>query len=123
MDMHAELIAARLPHAVLVESADATATMVALGRTPVLVPSHWMRALDPLPHSWDVTSDSIAAWVAGALAAPRLVLLKPVPGDARALADAYFQAAPPTGLRAVAIDVAELASGRLRRELSTIALA
>jgi aspartokinase-like uncharacterized kinase len=123
MDMHAELIAARLPHAALVESADAAATMVALGRTPVVVLSRWMQALDPLPHSWDVTSDSIAAWVAGALAAPRLVLLKPVPGDARALADAYFQGALPAGVRAVAIGVAELASGRLRHELSTIALA
>ena len=123
MDMHAELIAARLPHAALVESADAAAAMVAVGRTPVLLLSRWMQAFDPLPHSWDVTSDSIAAWVAGALAAPRLVLLKPMSGDARALADACFEGALPAGVHAVAIGVADLASGRLRRELSTIALA
>ena len=30
----------------------------------------------PLPHSWDVTSDTIAAWIAGQLKAQSLVLLK-----------------------------------------------
>ena len=36
-----------------------------------------MRSADALPHSWEVTSDSIAAFVAGALDAGRLVLIKP----------------------------------------------
>jgi 5-(aminomethyl)-3-furanmethanol phosphate kinase len=34
----------------------------------------------PLPASWEVTSDSIAAWVAGEAGAQRLVLVKPVDG-------------------------------------------
>src|SRR5262245_12248009 len=34
----------------------------------------------PLPASWKVTSDSIAAWVAGEAGAQRLVLVKPVDG-------------------------------------------
>jgi 5-(aminomethyl)-3-furanmethanol phosphate kinase len=49
------------------------------GRTPVLLPAALLAA-DPLPASWAVTSDSIAAWVAGAGHAARLVLVKPVAG-------------------------------------------
>ena len=37
-------------------------------------------ALDGLPASWQVTSDSIAAWVAGRAGAGRLVLVKEVDG-------------------------------------------
>jgi aspartokinase-like uncharacterized kinase len=48
------------------------------GRTTVLLPA--ALALDGLPASWDVTSDSIAAWVAGHAAAGRLVLVKEVDG-------------------------------------------
>ncbi|HEY7076829.1 MAG TPA: hypothetical protein VH418_15735 [Solirubrobacteraceae bacterium] len=44
----------------------------------VLLPFALLRERDPLPASWDVTSDSIAAWVAGAAGARRLVLVKPV---------------------------------------------
>ena len=36
--------------------------------------------LDDLPASWQVTSDSIAAWVADRVGAERLVLLKAVDG-------------------------------------------
>jgi len=38
-----------------------------------------MRRHDPLPHTWDVTSDTIAAWVAGTLGS-ELLLLKSVDG-------------------------------------------
>ena len=50
------------------------------GRVPVLLPAALLAQADPLPHSWQVTSNSIAAWVAGALPAPLLVLLKDVDG-------------------------------------------
>lgn len=49
-------------------------------RIPILAPFRWLRAADPLPHSWDVTSDSIAAWLAAQLGARRLILLKSVDG-------------------------------------------
>ncbi|MBN2733848.1 MAG: uridylate kinase [Methanomicrobiaceae archaeon] len=49
------------------------------GRVSVLLPYKVMRECDPLPHSWDVTSDSIAAWVADRLSAD-LLLLKSVDG-------------------------------------------
>jgi len=48
------------------------------GRTTVLLPG--ALALDRLPASWQVTSDSIAAWVAGEAGAGRLVLVKEVDG-------------------------------------------
>jgi aspartokinase-like uncharacterized kinase len=48
------------------------------GRTTVLLPA--ALALDGLPASWEVTSDSIAAWVAGRAGAERLVLVKEVDG-------------------------------------------
>lgn len=44
------------------------------GRTEVLLPYRCTRHFDPLPHSWDVTSDTIAAWVAGRLGLDLLVL-------------------------------------------------
>jgi 5-(aminomethyl)-3-furanmethanol phosphate kinase len=50
------------------------------GRLNVLAPSAWLLREDPLPHSWDVTSDSIAAWIARALRARRLMLVKHADG-------------------------------------------
>ncbi|MFA7695177.1 MAG: uridylate kinase [Methanoregula sp.] len=52
-----------------------TTTRIARPRvTCVLLPYCALRRYDPLPHSWDVTSDTIAAWVAGRLGADLLVL-------------------------------------------------
>jgi aspartokinase-like uncharacterized kinase len=48
-------------------------------RPAVLLPYRCLRDHDPLPHSWDVTSDTIAAWVAGTLGLD-LLLLKSVDG-------------------------------------------
>ena len=45
----------------------------------VLLPYGAVREADPLPHTWEVTSDTIAAWVADRLGAP-LLLLKSVDG-------------------------------------------
>jgi len=42
--------------------------------TAVFLPYASLRKRDPLPHSWDVTSDSIAAWVAAELEVELLVL-------------------------------------------------
>ena len=85
MDQYAHVIASRLPNGEIVHGPDEIESALERRRTPVLAPYHWLRAVDPLPHSWDVTSDSIAAWVAGQVGAERLVLVKPA--GASGLAD------------------------------------
>jgi aspartokinase-like uncharacterized kinase len=57
----------------------ATAEIRLPEETTVLLPYCALRRIDPLPHSWDITSDTIAAWVAGDLGTD-LVLLKSVDG-------------------------------------------
>ena len=80
MDQHAHLLAGLLPTARLATGPDEIASALAEGLLPVLSPFRWLQAVDPLPHGWHVTSDSIAAWVAARLSARRLVLLKALPG-------------------------------------------
>ena len=50
----------------------------------------WLLHADPVPHSWDATSDSIAAWIAVTLRAAHLVLIKPAPGAPHDMTDAHF---------------------------------
>jgi hypothetical protein len=64
----------------------------------VLAPSRWMRAADVLPHSWQATSDSVAAFVAGALDAARLILVKPACVESATTVDPCFRSVLPAGL-------------------------
>jgi aspartokinase-like uncharacterized kinase len=73
------------------------------GGAPILLPAGVL-AEDPLPASWEVTSDSIAAWVAGAAHAARLVLVKPVGG--------LYRDWPPEGEPVACVSVRELAELR-----------
>jgi aspartokinase-like uncharacterized kinase len=97
MDQYAEVLADRIVGAMLVEEAGAVADAVDPNGVAVLAPSRWMRAADVLPHTWDATSDSVAAFVAGALDAERLMLVKPVDGGSE-LVDRCFQSVLPVGL-------------------------
>ncbi len=72
MDQYGHLLARLAPGARVA----ASRRELAPGRLNVLLPSAWLRRADPLPHSWDVTSDSIAAWVARELGVRRLMLVK-----------------------------------------------
>jgi aspartokinase-like uncharacterized kinase len=66
----------------------------------------------PLPASWEVTSDSIAAWVAGAAGAGRLVLVKPV--------DGLYREWPPAGAPIARIRAAELSPGGVDAHLAKV---
>jgi 5-(aminomethyl)-3-furanmethanol phosphate kinase len=77
MEQYAHLLASQIRQSVLVHDRDRTIEALDAMRLPVLAPYRWLQAADPLPHSWEVTSDSIAAWIAGAVGARRLVLIKP----------------------------------------------
>jgi 5-(aminomethyl)-3-furanmethanol phosphate kinase len=75
---------------------------VRAGRTTVLLPA--AMPLDRLPASWEVTSDSIAAWVADQVGAGRLVLVKE--------ADGLYANWPARGEPIGRLSVAELAALR-----------
>jgi len=98
MDQVAQLIADRLARAGLVHDPAEIAAAQRAGLIPVLAPHAWMRRVDALPHSWDVTSDSIAAFIAEALGAKVLILLKRVDGPVEALVDRAFSTIRPAGL-------------------------
>jgi len=96
MDQYAHLLASRLDRGVLVDRAQDIGSVCSAGGVPVLAPSRWLRDVDPLPHSWTVTSDSIAAWVTGQVGARRLILIKPSGASVEAdLVDAHFLHALP----------------------------
>jgi len=50
------------------------------GMLPVFLPSKLIFREEPLEHSWDVTSDTIAAYIAGLLHAEKLILVTDVDG-------------------------------------------
>ena len=97
MDQYAQVLLERIPGATLVEDGGAVAAAVDPVGVVVLAPARWMRAADVLPHTWDATSDSVAAFVAGALDAERLVLIKPRAGGVEVV-DRCFGGIVPAGL-------------------------
>jgi aspartokinase-like uncharacterized kinase len=116
MDQLAHLMSARMPGSVLVDGLTAIEQALDAGRIAVLAPYRWLREDDSLPHSWDVTSDSIAAWVARRLRASRLVLVKPPGARGDGLTDAWFPRAlsHETAVSVVAADEAAALAAALR---------
>ena len=97
MDQYAHLLVGMRDELALAYSVEDVEALVASRRVPVIAPYRWLRETDPLPHSWDVTSDSISAWFASVLGAAQLVLVKPPGAAAHDAVDPYFvQALSPT---------------------------
>jgi len=109
MDQYAHALAARLPEAALVDGDGGISAAVQAGRVPVLAPYRWLRDADPLPHSWEVTSDTIAAWLAGQVRARRVVLIKPAHAlDSKTLVDSYFLRTLPQGVEHLVVTADDL---------------
>jgi 5-(aminomethyl)-3-furanmethanol phosphate kinase len=69
------------------DSDDAIRRELAARRVPVWMPARMVLSAADIAPSWDVTSDSLAAWLAGRIGAGRLLLVKHVEfrcGEARA---------------------------------------
>ncbi|MCK6626180.1 MAG: hypothetical protein L6R45_13520 [Anaerolineae bacterium] len=80
MDQYAYLLADLIPQAVLVRDLTEAGAACAAGQLAVLAPATLLLQSDPLSHSWHITSDSIAAWLAQQADIRLLALLKSVAG-------------------------------------------
>ncbi len=98
MDQYAGLLCAVVPGSELVRDSAGVVAARRRGAVPILAPSLWLRAADELPHTWEVTSDSLAACLAGLLGAERLLLVKAVGGKVDDLVDPWFRRALPAGV-------------------------
>jgi 5-(aminomethyl)-3-furanmethanol phosphate kinase len=76
----------------LVDSLDAIRQGLADRKVPVWLPTRMALVDYGIPQSWDVTSDSLAAWLAGRIGAERLVLVKHVDGKEKAVRAAELAA-------------------------------
>ncbi len=76
MEQFGVVLAAYSDRYVLASSRGEIEAAIGAGRTPVWLPSAMTLSAPDIPASWDATSDSLAAWLAGAFAARRLLLIK-----------------------------------------------
>lgn len=92
MDQYGLLLSGIIPNSQPVQNLDEAAEVSQLKRVPVLLPSLLMFREKGLEASWDVTSDSIAAYVACRLDMRRLVLVTDVDGVFTRDPKAHFDA-------------------------------
>jgi len=66
------------PGLTVAHSLEEVQEVMSRGQVPVWAPVQMARAASELPPSWDLTSDSLAAWLAASVGAAHLVLVKHV---------------------------------------------
>jgi aspartokinase-like uncharacterized kinase len=92
MDQYGYLLTNLVGNSCLVDKLENVKKVLDSGKIPIFLSSSYFAGADPLPNSWDITSDSIAVYVAGQLGACRIVLITNVDGiftkDPRKFADA-----------------------------------
>jgi len=76
MQMLGVALADLAPGYALADSAAQFESAWRAGKTPIWLPTSMALAAAAIPTSWDVTSDSLAAWLAGEVGASRLLLVK-----------------------------------------------
>jgi hypothetical protein len=80
MDQFGLFLSSITPNSQATHVLEETRRLSSAGILPIILPSRLMFQKDPLEHSWDVTSDSIAAYIAGLLLAKKLILVTDVDG-------------------------------------------
>ena len=80
MDQYGMFLASITPGSRATRTLDGARQHSEAGLVSILLPSRLMSRADPLPHSWEVTSDSITAYIAGELRSEKLVLVTDVDG-------------------------------------------
>jgi aspartokinase-like uncharacterized kinase len=73
MDILGSLVADKIDHIFPVHSLEEAKIVKKNGQTPLLLPYHLLYKSNPLKHSWGVTSDSIALYIAHLLKAKLLI--------------------------------------------------
>jgi len=125
LDFNSQLLVAALPRGEVIQTPAQATGCWQRGRVPVLAASTWLLGCERdqfvLPHTWAVTSDSIAAWVAARWSFDELVLLKSVSlgsnvnvtdATERGLVDHYF--------REIVVKVPRIAWCNLREDCPVI---
>jgi 5-(aminomethyl)-3-furanmethanol phosphate kinase len=80
MDQYGLLLSTLIPSSVSCDSVKAAREVTRAGRVEILLPSKMMHKSDPFEPSWDVTSDSIAAYIASKLKASVAIFVTDVDG-------------------------------------------
>jgi 5-(aminomethyl)-3-furanmethanol phosphate kinase len=94
MDQYGFMLADLIPNGVTITALEQAESLWGSGKLPILLPSNLMFKADGLENSWNVTSDSIAMYMANQLYATKLVLITDVDGvyikDPKKFGDAQF---------------------------------
>ena len=80
MDQYGYLMADLIGNYYLVDRLENIQNALNSGKLVIFLPSSYFACVDPLQNSWDITSDSIAVYIAGQLGACRIVLITDVDG-------------------------------------------
>jgi aspartokinase-like uncharacterized kinase len=80
MDQYGLMLLELIPNSKGIADLAEVANVHDSGKVPVFLPSKHLCSEDPLENTWDVTSDSIALYIANRLQANKVLLIKDVDG-------------------------------------------